>query len=159
MRGLALVLMCAAFAAESAHAELYKVQARRLDSNLYELDRGKAYALTRYCYEYTYGDDAIVDWSGYGGDIVFKDSGTKCDIKKLLSPISPDGGLYKLSVSRESDNLYEIVPQGVFLKTDLCLELALMDDAILDWDGTSGELLFKNAGTKCDVHKILGPMR
>ena len=63
-------------------AERYSVNVRRIESNLYRDTSSKAIIETRYCYEYTYGDDAILQWQGKYGDnwILFIDSKTKCDV-------------------------------------------------------------------------------
>ena len=69
---------------------------------------------------------------------------------------------YRLTVSREDSNLYEIheVP-GVYVKTRMCLELALMDEAILVWDGPysfNNKLVFDldyGYPTTCDVEGLV----
>lgn len=67
---------------------------------------------------------------------------------------------YKVEVTRKSDNLYEVVGQGVYLVTRLCLELALSEEAIVKIDSPSGynvgEIIFVGSGgEKCDIEKVL----
>jgi hypothetical protein len=67
---------------------------------------------------------------------------------------------YKVQVTRASDNLYEVVGQGIYLKTRLCLELALMEDAIVKIESPNGynvgEIIFVGSGgEKCDIEKLL----
>lgn len=54
----------------------YKVNIKRIDSNIYEIVGGSIYIKTRYCYEYTYGEDAILDINtSYGfniGKLIFE---------------------------------------------------------------------------------------
>jgi hypothetical protein len=54
----------------------YSVQIKRVDSNLYEVIGKQIYIKTKYCYEYTYGNDAILEiTSSYGytiGKLYFK---------------------------------------------------------------------------------------
>lgn len=78
-------LLCAlALIAVSAPvlAERYSVNVRRIESNLYRDTSSKAIIETRYCYEYAYGEDAILQWEGrYGNNwLIFIESETKCDV-------------------------------------------------------------------------------
>lgn len=63
-----------------AHAEMYKVNVKRIDQDLYKTQEG-VYIQTRYCYEYTYGDDAIYNTSTQ--KLIFN-SGTTCDVAKVF---------------------------------------------------------------------------
>lgn len=68
-----------------AYAEYYKVNVKRIDANLYKTTIGDLYIQTRYCYEYTYGDDAILKYEQYSYDnkLIFS-SGTSCDVAKVF---------------------------------------------------------------------------
>ena len=70
--------------AGAAAAEMYAVHVRRIDKDLYKTDEG-VYIQTKYCYEYTYGDDAVHKYEPYGYDnkLIF-DSGTTCDVFKVF---------------------------------------------------------------------------
>lgn len=67
-----------------ANAEYYKVHVKRIDSNLYKTSNGY-FIQTKYCYEYTYGEDAVLKYENYGYDnkIIF-DSGTSCNVEKVF---------------------------------------------------------------------------
>ena len=69
-----------------ANAEMYKVNVKRTDSNLYIDRTNKILIKTKYCYEYTYGDDAILIYDKYSYDnkLVF-DNGTSCDVESVSS--------------------------------------------------------------------------
>jgi len=58
--------------------------------------------------------------------------GTITAASYLLVPVSLEKGRYEITVSQESDNLYYIEGQNIYLRTSLCLELATMSDAILE---------------------------
>lgn len=45
----------------------YVVTVTRKASNLYRIDGRSIYLITRYCYEYAYGEGAILDLDSYGG--------------------------------------------------------------------------------------------
>ena len=79
-----LALSFAIYIPISANAEYYKVNVKRIEKDLYKTDTG-LYIQTQYCYEYTYGDSAILKYEQYSYDnkIIF-DSGTSCDIKKVF---------------------------------------------------------------------------
>lgn len=68
-----------------AYAEYYKVNVKRVDQDLYKTTTGGLYIKTRYCYEYTYGDDAVLKYEDYSYDnkLIF-DSGTSCDVEKVF---------------------------------------------------------------------------
>jgi hypothetical protein len=67
-----------------AFAEYYKVNVKRVDQDLYKSDSG-VYIQTKYCYEYTYGDEAVLKYEDYSYDnkLIF-DSGTTCDVAKVF---------------------------------------------------------------------------
>lgn len=60
---------------------------------------------------------------------------------------------YNVNVKRIERNLYQDTSSKVIIETRLCLELAIGDDAILQWEGRYGDnwLLFVSSGQKCDV--------
>jgi len=61
--------------------------------------------------------------------------------------------IYRLTVRRIERNLYQDRTSKTIIETRLCIELALNDDAILNWEGRYGNnwLLFVDTGNKCDV--------
>jgi hypothetical protein len=66
-------------------AEFYKLPGtKRLDSDLYR--SGNLYIQTRYCYHYTYGEDAILKYEGpgeYSGSKIIWDDESACDVKSI----------------------------------------------------------------------------
>ena len=80
MVGAALLLA----AAGTAHAEMYVVQIKRIDKDLYKTDEG-IYIQTKYCYRYTYGDEAVLSYDQYCYDnnLIF-DDGDVCDVVKVF---------------------------------------------------------------------------
>lgn len=83
-RSLVAIIVAVAIPA-LAHAEYYKVNVKRVDKDLYKTTTGGLYIQTRYCYEYTYGDDAVLKYEDYSYDnkLIF-DSGTLCDVVKVF---------------------------------------------------------------------------
>ena len=71
-------------AASPVRAEMYTVEVRRIDQDLYKTDEG-VYIQTRYCYRYAYGDEAVLKYEQYGYDnkLIF-DDGDVCDVVKVF---------------------------------------------------------------------------
>jgi hypothetical protein len=65
---------------------------------------------------------------------------------------------YKVYVTRLDDNLYQDRNSGAIIKTSLCLELSLGDEAILIWSGSNyyacGKLIFISSGRTCQVDGV-----
>lgn len=54
------------------------------------------------------------------------------DIDKLLIPTNDiKNGKYSISITRIGDNIYKIDGSDIYVETSLCLELAVMGDAVL----------------------------
>lgn len=72
------------FVSNAAFAEVYSVNVKRIDANLYRTSDGYI-IVTQYCYEYTYGDNAILKYEQYSYDnkLIFS-SGTSCNVKKIF---------------------------------------------------------------------------
>ena len=77
----AVVMVC--ICATVAVAGYYKVYVARKDKDMY-VDRSLNIMIkTRYCYEYVYGEKAVLDWSGSNyagcGKLLFN-SGSSCQV-------------------------------------------------------------------------------
>lgn len=68
-----------------ANAEMYKVYVKRLDNNIYITTDKKVIIETKYCYEYAYGDEAILVYEPYSYDnkIIFVNSENSCEVKSV----------------------------------------------------------------------------
>jgi hypothetical protein len=66
-------------------AARYNVNVRRIEKDLYRDTNSKIIIETKHCYEYAYGEDAILQWEGrYGTNwLLFIDSESKCDVVAL----------------------------------------------------------------------------
>jgi len=78
---IVIVLFLAVLSSVAAFAT-YKTTVSREGSNLYKEVYNDTYYVTRYCYEYVYYEDVLVDESDMW--IYFIDSNTKCDLKKVI---------------------------------------------------------------------------
>ena len=68
---------------------------------------------------------------------------------------------YNVTVKRIGSNMYKDTSSGAIIKTSLCLELALSDEAILIWDCAlnsevyaCGKLIFLDSGETCQVDAV-----
>jgi hypothetical protein len=80
---LSSILIVIASAPSPAHAaDFYRVSLTRIDQDLYRDGTSRVLIKTRYCYEYVYGDDAVLVWDGpysWSNKIVFS-SGSSCEV-------------------------------------------------------------------------------
>jgi hypothetical protein len=67
-------------------AEYYKLpNTKRVDQDLYI--SGSLYIQTRYCYHYTYGEDALLKYEGggeYSGNKIIWDDRSDCAVKRIF---------------------------------------------------------------------------
>lgn len=76
-KSIGVTLLLLGMASISA-AEMYKLRnVRRVESNLYKAE-GELIIKTRYCYHYTYGEDAIYDDDDKR--IIWKGGDSSCDV-------------------------------------------------------------------------------
>lgn len=133
----------------------YSVSVTRKESNLYKIDNKEIWVQTRYCYQYVYYEDAILT----ANKIIFLDKGATCDVKRVLEELTIESGSYELSVTHEENDLYSTL-DGFYIQTSMCLELALSEEALLRINPYgSGSIVFLDNGRKCDVERVLRPMR
>lgn len=138
----------------------YDLSVTRKGSNLYKVDGKDIYIHTRYCYEYVYYEDSLLRMSGTTGKIVFIDEGSSCDVKAVYGDSGTSPGKYKVSVSREDDDWYEVVGTDTYIKTSACLSLSLGDDAILNLSGPGyGSLYFIDDDEDCMVEGVYSKLR
>ena len=91
--------------------------------------------------------------SGYSGEIIFLDSGEKCDVKAVYGPINQEPGNYSVTINREDDDWYEIWGEGIYIKTSACLSLALGEEAVLSLVASGFGRLFVE-GEECMVEGL-----
>lgn len=136
-----------------AMSQKYSVSVTRKFQNFYQVDGRQFFIATRYCYVYAYSEDAILDVAQQ--QIHFLNSRDACDVNSYYTAARLSPGRYSVTVSRKEDNLYEVSGGGMLIRTSLCLELALADDAVLSWEGIGGTLHFLSARENCDVAQLL----
>lgn len=88
MKYLPLGIVVAGFLSTySVASDYYKLPGtKRIDQDLYR--SGKLLIETRYCYHYTYGEDAVLRYEGSGefsGSKIIWHDDTTCEVKKVVS--------------------------------------------------------------------------
>lgn len=146
--------------AQSALSETYEMSVTRKDNQIYKVDGKDVVIQTRYCYAYVYSQDAILKSNGYGGgDLIFMDGTCKCDVKAIFGMSTLNAGDYKVTVSRDDDDWYEVFGADTYIKTSSCLSLALGEDATLSISaGNVGSLTFSN-GEHCMVEGVYSKIK
>jgi len=128
-----------------AYADYYKVNVTRKSSNIYKVTGKEIYIFTKYCYEYVYYSDAILDMHGYTGSIIFLEENQKCDVTGVYGPVELPSGTYEIKVTYRSDNWYEVFGTDIMLKISLCLKLSILEEAILKvYPGNSAKIIFND---------------
>ena len=121
----------------SVSAEMYKVSVTRVAQDAYRDTMSGLIILTRYCYEYVYYQDAVLDYSsGMGGTLYF-DRRSSCDVAGVRKA--------NAQLTRVRNDLYRDDMSGGYVRTSLCLALALGEDALV----LSDRVLFLSSGDEC----------
>jgi hypothetical protein len=84
----------------SSESSDYSIRVKRIARDLYQIDNTSIYIKTRYCYEYSYGDEAILSYTGYGytkGKLYFEKNKTSYDIEEVYNGIKPEYGTVGIS--------------------------------------------------------------
>jgi hypothetical protein len=121
--GLVLALGTLMAAPQMVNAAQYRVSVTRVAQDAYRDTTSGLVVLTRYCYEYVYYQDAVLDYTaGMGGTLYFGRS-SSCDVAGVAKP--------NAQLTRVRDNIYRDDMSGGYLRTSLCLSLALGEDALV----------------------------
>lgn len=131
MRNIYFLMVFSIILPLTASADNYEVSVTRKGSNLYIVDGKKIFIHTRYCYEYVYSENTLLRMNGYSGDMIFLNSGGKCDVSAVYGETNQNPGEYLVRINRKDDNWYEIWGEGVYIKTTGCLSLALGQEAVI----------------------------
>lgn len=153
------VLIVIGTADSASAASSYQLTVTRKEKNLYKVTGKDLFIVTKYCYEYVYYADAILRTSGVASELIFVDQHSSCMVKAVYGPAEIKPGRYSVTISHEDDDWYEVVGKGMFIRTSMCLSLALADEAILTTNAFGGgELLFVEDEDECSVEGVYTPV-
>lgn len=156
---LALFTFAASLWSVAAGAQSYDVSVTRKDRNVYKVDGKQLLVRTKYCYVYAYSEEAVLRMRGRTGDLIFIDSRDKCDVEAVYSGSDQQAGKYSVTVSCDDDDWYSVMGGALFIKTSMCLNLALGEEAFLSLGlGGVGRLVFET-GDSCTVEGLYQRMK
>jgi hypothetical protein len=157
MRNWALFVLLAV-GYQIAYAELYEFSVSRASGNIYTVSGKDIIIQTRYCYEYAYSEDAVLKSRGYGGELLFTNSNHRCDVKAVFGAANQKVGKFKVTVSRDDDDWYEVFGSNNYIKTTMCIKLALGEEAVFVHKGSGIGTLFFDGGDTCMVEGVYSKM-
>jgi len=145
-----LILLLSSFAL----ADTYGVTVSREDSNIYQVATEEIYIHTNYCYEFGYYEDATLDMWGLTGELTFENSNQTCSVSGVYADASSKSGSYTVRVTRKDNNWYEIFGTDLYVKTNLCLSLAIMEEATLELNAMGTGMLYFGRNQSCMVKGV-----
>jgi len=153
-RHLVSGLFAATLAFHSPASAQSGVSVTRKASNLYKVDGRPIWIQTRYCNVYAYSEDVVLTRND---QLVFLDDDDECDVKQVLSELTPRSGNYNVKVSYEDSDLYSTL-DGMLIHTFGCLQLGFNKEAVMRVNGIgTGTIVFLDDGRRCQVEVILSP--
>lgn len=156
-KGLLLSLLILLLTATLTKAENYAVNVTLKDTNVYKVDGKDLFIHTQLCLELALSEKSYLSMTGYQGDITFSRSGRKYTVEGVYGQSNQSAGDYRVRVSQEENDWYEISGTSMFIKTDGCMSMAMGREAIVTINSNGyGEMLID--GRKCRVEGIYGRM-
>jgi hypothetical protein len=123
-----------------ANAATYRVSVTRIAQDVYREESSRAVILTANCYQYVYWQGAVLvyELDALGNRLHFSGS-SSCAVV----------GVYRSNarLARVGDNLYRDTRTGGILRTQLCLNLALGEDALI----MSDRVIFLDSSDECSL--------
>jgi len=155
MKNMAMVLFVLLMISSPAFAVEYEVNIVQKGGNLYWAETEQMYIQTAYCFESAEAAVALLRMDGDSGEITFKKSGGKCDVKMIYGQTELEPGKYPIRVTRDDDDWYGIVGKNMALNTNGCLTLVDNMQASLQMneDGTA-TLSIPDADEECTVEGV-----
>lgn len=146
-----LLAFCFLTPTDLAFGDVYEVTVTRKTKDIYKISSG-GIVQTRYCYEYAYSASSLLDVQPYGGKLFFRDSGQSCDVRAIFLSSTIPSGAYEIVISGDGE-FYVGDFENVLFESSLCLEIAMMDNAIYRSSGAYGQLIF-SSGSSCNVEQV-----
>jgi hypothetical protein len=139
--GVVLLASALLTRAPTAQAEWYQVQVTRIGNDVYLEEASRLVILTRYCYVYVYSQLAILDYERGSAlnELIFPSPlRERCAVQGVYAP--------NAALTRVAYNLYRDDDSGRYVRTQMCLALALSEDAVVLRD----RVIFLDSREVCD---------
>jgi len=140
-------------------AGIFDVFVTRKANNIYAIDGKSVIIQTLFCYAYAYGEESILKTRGYGGNLIFTTSKQQCDVKAIYGMSKPSPGKYSVTVNRQDEDWYEVLGRNTYVKTSMCLSLALGESAIIVVNANGGDHIHFEGGDDCFVKGFYSPIK
>jgi hypothetical protein len=139
------------FASQAQAQQQYKVTARRVASNLYQVIEGDLLVKTSMCLSLALLEPAILSQF----EIRFPKERENCMVRGIFRKVDLAAGNYRAYIVRQDDDFYQIAP-NLFARTSMCLSLALGENGVLEWHGPSGILKIgdRSSSDECMVESL-----
>ena len=144
--------------AAPSYADEYRVSVTRDDTNLYRITGKDILIQTWGCFEFAFGEDALLRMSGRSGSIVFLDQGQKCQVSAVYGKTRVPAGTYSVTLSRESQDWYSVLGMEMRIKTLACYEYWFAESLTLKVDSDGSAILYKKDGGYEFVEGFYGPL-
>lgn len=136
-----------------AAAANYEVNLTRSGEDLYKISGRDIVLKTRYCYSYSFEEPSILSVSNGYVMAYFNDTATECRVDSAYTSSDLTPSLYSLTVTNDGNNWYKDEVKNVYIKTSMCLSLAVAEDAVLMLREGLFSYLFTESG-RCNVEKV-----
>jgi len=137
----------------NAKCDEYRVTVSRESSNIYRIIGKDIYIMTKYCYEYVYYEEALLRMFGYKGEIVFLESGGKCDVDGVFGAVVLNDGDYKVTITMKETGWYEVEYLDLLIKSSICLRICMFEEVVLRIKNGWGKIIFED-GSSCYIDGI-----
>lgn len=126
-----------------ARAEFYEVYLTRIEQDVYQDMTSRLLVVTRYCYQYVYGAEAVLSYQqgSASNRVYFPSSNDSCAVRGVYRP--------NLSLTRVDSDLYRDDNTRRYLRTRYCYEYAYGQDAIILDD----RVIFVDGRNACDLDR------
>ena len=119
---------------------LYRVNVTRIAQDAYTVDYSHNVIVTRYCYEYTYGDEAIYDADR--SQLIFSAGRNTCSVVGYYRPSA--------NLRRVSQDLYQDTGGQGYLRTKYCYQYAYGEDVLIQSD----RVIFIESRDECTISRF-----
>lgn len=160
MRVICVLLFVTYLIPQSLAAGEYQEIVSTIDNNFYKIDTKSILIQTQDCYEDVQSQQVLVSMDGTSGKIVFSESENTCSVTAVYGSSGYRVGNYRVDITRNEENWYQITDQNIYIRTDSCLIYATEQEGLLSVStvgkGGGGSLHFEKEG--CRVIGLYSPM-
>ena len=160
MARLLVVLFFVLLTPNTLIADDYQEVVSSFDTDFYKIDTKNILIRTENCPETVESQQVLAKMKGGTGEMIFIESGNSCTVSGVYQTSGYRVGNYRVDITRDEENWYEISGQNIYIRTQECLIYATEQEALLSVStvgkGGSGSLHFEHEA--CRVIGLYKPM-